>query len=77
MTSSSADRPGKQVNVRLSDPGVAILEALSKHWGITYTSLLEMMLREGGRALGIYADERGRVSRGPAMASHVFTPQKP
>ena len=45
--------PKDQINVRLSDHGIAILYALQDHWGLSQAAVFEMVLRNTARDEGI------------------------
>lgn len=48
-----------QVVARLSDLGLALLKEVTRHWGLTYAGLFEMLLRLEAERLGILV--RGKI----------------
>lgn len=51
------------MTVRLSDTGRFIMDRLQEHYGLSQASIIEMLLREDARRLGIIPPVSGAASK--------------
>jgi hypothetical protein len=73
MFARNPDGAGRkdQINIRASAEAISIMNALQEYWGISQAGIVEMLLREKARELGIKPNPLAHQRNGaPKKGSH-------